>query len=1171
MCGIIAVLRRRCRRRAPKPAEIRQALAAAREAVPQTIGDGELAGTLRAGAAEVARIDEWLRGTAGLECLLAHPDLAAELERELGVLVARTEEVERALDLGTLDPPPGAGGLEELNGALVALKDALWAVLRDRLRNAREVAALAGGRMAGRAAVEGFGSIQTALSALDRLEVRGRDSAGLHVFVVGQGLDLASPPIVAELERRADPLFGSGAARRAGPVLSFVYKAAAEIGELGDNVAALRRAIGADVLLARALAHEDAELIVLGHTRWASVGIISESNAHPLNQEELGREGGPYVVGALNGDVDNYLELALAAELSIATEITTDAKIIPALVSRRMADGEALEDAFRNTVASFVGSVAVGVACAEEPDRLALALRGSGQALYVGLCEDAFLVASEPYGLVEETVTYLRMDGETPGNPEQKSASRGQIVVLDRKQAGELAGIRRVAYDGTPLPVEAKHLTRAEITTRDIDRGAFPHFLLKEITEAPRSMQKTLRGKIRERSGRLESKLDASVLSDLVRARLRSGAIRRVLVIGQGTAAVAGQGVAAFLAELVAESPLAVTALPATELSGFGLRDDMSDALVIAISQSGTTTDTNRTVDLVRGRGATVTAIVNRRNSDLCHKADGVLYTSDGRDVEMSVASTKAFYAQIAAGCLLACDIARELGVGAESVSELLRGLRELPDAMQRALAARPAIAAAAREHATRRRYWAIVGNGHNRIAAAEVRIKLSELCYKAIACDATEDKKHIDLSSEPLILICAAGLGASNADDVAKEVAIYRAHKAAPIVVATEGETRFAAALAVIEVPHVHPSLAFVLSAVAGHLFGYEAALAIDALAQPLREVRGAIERATSSDKPTPRSEVRQPADGDSSRAPADLLRLLSPKLTPHAGQFFTTLAGGAYDGQLEASTAARLASLLRFALGTTPLESFAVEHGKTGTPSVVIEELVTASTRAIDELTRPVDAIKHQAKTVTVGISRSDDALLTAPLVRALLAAGTDRDHVSYRDLRSLAALDAAVADVVGWTRYTIEGSPEDDAAKIAVAARGGVSKDFPSRTDTNHELRGTKHQVAVERQCLVAVGRKDGRTVLLVPLVEGNRTVGIALLHVRLHERISATAARGALRGYRDRYSVLRDVVLETEETFREERLGEIPVVELLTTPIHVLADRWRATSDSRTRAV
>src|SRR5204863_6928679 len=169
------------------------------------------------------------------------------------------------------------------------------------------------------------------------------------------------------------------------------------------------------------------------------------------------------------------------------------------------------------------------------------------------------------------------------------------------------------------------------------------------------------------------------------------------------------------------------------------------------------------------------------------------------------------------------------------------------PDAMEEVLASRDTIAEVAARYAPARRYWAVVGNGPNRIAAQELRIKLSELCYKSIACDSTEDKKHIDLSSEPMILVCATGLDSSTAGDVAKEVAIYRAHKAAPIVIATEG-TSFPAALHTIEVPVVHPELAFVLSAMAGHLFGYEAALAIDAQARPLREVRAAIEEVASS-----------------------------------------------------------------------------------------------------------------------------------------------------------------------------------------------------------------------------------------------------------------------------------------------------------------------------------
>jgi glucosamine--fructose-6-phosphate aminotransferase (isomerizing) len=106
----------------------------------------------------------------------------------------------------------------------------------------------------------------------------------------------------------------------------------------------------------------------------------------------------------------------------------------------------------------------------------------------------------------------------------------------------------------------------------------------------------------------------------------------------------------------VFDTDFEVRAALATEVSGFSLKDDMSDTLVIAVSQSGTTTDTNRTVDLLKDRGASVIAIVNRRGSDLSTKADGVCYTSSGRDVEMSVASTKAFYAQAAAGAHRNCQ-----------------------------------------------------------------------------------------------------------------------------------------------------------------------------------------------------------------------------------------------------------------------------------------------------------------------------------------------------------------------------------------------------------------------------------------------------------------------------------------------------------------------------------
>ena len=1137
MCGIIAIHSRPSIRPVPSADEILAGLDRAMAA-----------GDISRAADETAAVDQLLRGVSGLRAMVGRHELCAGITARLDQLDAVIAAREAMLENG---PSLTADEVEQANATLVHLRDGVWSIRHDRLRAARLVDELAG-RAAGPAAIAGYFAIQQALSALDRLEVRGRDSAGVHLFVWNHGLSLEDPAVRSLLAGRSDnPLFTNASVRVAGPTsnnscLSFVYKAAIEIGELGDNTRHLRRSIMTDDLLRLALSGPDARLSLLGHTRWASVGIISEANCHPLNSEqfESSYDSGPYVVGALNGDVDNHADLKLEHNLHIAGPITTDAKVIPSIVSRLTGEnGGDLTEAFRRTVASFEGSVAIGAACADDPEQLLLAIHGSGQALYVGLAEDAFIVASEPYGLVEETSEYVRIDGETPVNPHNPN-SHGQVFVLSAAGAGTLAGVRRLAYDGTELPLSAADVVTAEVTTRDIDLGDSPHFLLKEIREAPNSFRKTLRGKIAERDGLLRAVVGARAMPAPIVDALRSGRIRRVLVIGQGTAAVAGRSVALTLDGLV-EGQLDVDPIVATELSGFGMRLDMTDTLVIAVSQSGTTTDTNRTVDLVRARGAQVIGIVNRRNSDLTDRADGVLYTSDGRDVEMSVASTKAFYAQVAAGTLLACAISDAAGLGSDKRRhELLTSLREVPDAMRDVLELREHIGEAARRYAPQRRYWTVVGNGVNAVAAQEVRIKLSELCYKSIACDFTEDKKHIDLSCEPLILVCAAGLVGGTADDVAKEVAIFRAHKALPIVVATVGESRFSAAAHLISVPSVDPALAFILSAMVGHLFGYEAALAIDASARPLREARELIERVIGA------TDV-----GD------DVVRLVTAELGPIAERFMVNLRSNLYDGQMEASSAVGLTSMLRIALSAAPVEAYQFETGKLGTPSQLIDDLTAALTRAIEELTRPIDAIKHQAKTVTVGISRNDEGVLDRPLVQAVLTAGVGRDRLSYKSLKVLADLDPAVADVTGFIRYLIEGDPDSGAATISILDRAGLSREVPSRVERNSSLVGTKRRVAADREVLVARGRSDGRTVIFVPEVKSNETTGITLLHVRFHDHLPAAVMRGVLQGYDRRYNRLVDWVAETEASFRDDRLGEMSVADLLILPISEMADHWR----------
>ena len=1121
MCGIICVLSRKADRSAPGRDEVLAALDEGRRLLelrdPTRVAEAALT---------LSVADGLLKGEPGVRALVGNRELVSGVNAAVAAMLPVLAVIE-----ADLEAADDAHAIEASAEAIAAVKDVLWSLRNDRLRTAREVEALAG-LQATPGALDGYLAIQQALSAIDRMEVRGRDSAGIGVVVWGHGLTAERLPTgITWADRCDDPLFVSRSLRVTDDVWTFVYKAAAEIGELGDNTRAIRRQVLDDDVLRHVLAQPGARVTLIGHTRWASVGIISEPNAHPVTGEETNRPS-PLVLAVLNGDVDNYADLKVEHGLSVAEPITTDAKVIPSLVARQLSDGVDLKDAFVATVTQFEGSVAIASVSVTEPDRVMLALKGSGQGMCIGLAEDAFIVASEPYGTVEETAALVRMDGE-----------RGEIIELRSATAGRLAGMSRFLYDGSPAPVTDNEVTSAGVTTRDIDRGEAPHFLLKEILEAPESFRKTIRGRIHERDGLFVADLDEEVFPDFLRRELADGKIRRIRIIGQGTAAVAGSSMVSLLVALTGDA-IDVDALTATEFSGFGLSPDMSDTLVVAVSQSGTTTDTNRTVDLARGRGARVVAIVNRRNSDLVLRSDGVLYTSDGRDIEMSVASTKAFYAQVAAGALLSCAISDAANLGSAQLrSRVLGSLRRVPDAMRAVIGQRPAIADAARRHAPGKRYWAVVGNGGNAVAAHEVRIKLSELCYKSISCDITEDKKHIDLSCEPLILVCAAGLEGGTASDVAKEIAIYRAHKATPIVVATEGEQRFDAASAVLTVPEVDQSVAFILSAMVGHLFGYEAALAIDATARPLREVRETI-----------RDVVATHADA------ATLVSTVSQAVAPATARFRDALLTGQYDGTLEASTAVRLSSVLADLSSRNPLDSYQRQTGKVVTPAVLLDDLTEALTRAIDELTRPIDAIRHQAKTVTVGISRSDEGLMDRALVQAVVTAGASRDRLTYRTLKILADLDSAVATVNGFTRYRVEGGASDDAT-ITIIDRGGLSKDLKSRVDGTATLVGTKHRVARDQEVFVTRGRADGRTVILVPEVKSGETTGITLLHVTFHPTLDAATMKTVLKGYDDRYNRLVDWVKETENEFRDDLLARLGVADALIAPISEAAELWR----------
>ncbi|UXA14950.1 SIS domain-containing protein [Mycobacterium sp. SMC-8] len=1065
-----------------------------------------------------------LSGIAGLKALRFQATVAAQIQQ----WSIEFEAVLAQLDERLNHRAPSKDSLERVNAAIIALKDAWWGIARDRLALAADVADLAA-ESTGESATYAYAAIAITLSSLSKLELRGRDSAGIHLFVTGHQLDMANPRIASQIEGRRHPLFQSGAVRTPAGQLSIVYKHAAEIGRLGDNCAVLRKAIRDDVLLREALEAPTAQLVVLGHTRWASVGMVNEANAHPVNSDEVTFSPGfdsSYMTAVLNGDVDNYRQLIDHAGARIAREITTDAKVIPVLAARRMIDGATLEDAVLGTVREFTGSVAIAMNCASDPSKLVLAQRGSGQALLVGSSEDMTIIGSELYGLVEHCDQYFRLDG-----------SEGELVVVESSEAGNLYAARRLNYDGSPREFTSRDVSCTSITTRDIDRQGYPHFLKKELFEAPLSLQKTLRGRINAVDGVLQAHLSDDVLSSELRSRLKAGFFRRIVVIGQGTAAVAGRAVAAAIKAAFAQGSVEVIASTATEFSGFHLERSMIGTLVVAVSQSGTTTDTNRAVDLIRGRGGTVIAIVNRRGSDLAKMADGVMYTADGRDVEVSVASTKAFYSQIAAGILLAYALARCAGDHDDkSESDLLSQLTELPEAMREFLSSEHQIAELARNYAPKRPYWAVVGSALNRIAAEELRIKLSELTYRSISCDEFSDKKHIDLSAEPLILVCAAGLRGAAADDLLKEVRIFASHNSVPIVITDQTDGEYDGAAGIIRVPKTHSQLAFILSAMAGHLFGYYAALAIDDQCFPLKLARIAIERAIGA------------ADGD----PLAILGTLGSELRPIATEFDSRLRAGAYDSSMTASVSARIAVGLRAIASRSESTLMSQFAG----PDAIVNELAAALTAGIDQVSRTIDTIRHQAKTVTVGTSRSDEAILDVPLVKALLANGASSRTLQYNTLRTVAALDPAVAAVIGATHYAVCDS------HIAVVRRAGVAIHVPSRTDRDHQLRGTKMLVAEQQEVLAAVGQSDSRTVIIVPEVIDQRTVGLVLLHVEFHPTLPPPVMRTVLEGYRGRMSVLRGTVTEVLPEFDHRVLGMVSPLALLSESPKLLVQHWLA---------
>ncbi len=1068
-----------------------------------------------------------------------------------------------------LIPSLSASDVDTISQRFEQLKDISWCLKKEIIESVHSLKKMAMEvelqKNKGSLAI--FKRINAVLNSIDRLEVRGRDSSGISVLFTFTKQEfenfrkhLVKAGLSDRLKQRTNHLvllnnsvtindtYSDNGDHQVS--ISFAYKFAAEIGALGDNVSFIRSQIKNDLMLQLLSNFNYISNSVSAHTRWASVGDITVANCHPVDNtptdHEIGKSGIVHV--CLNGDIDNYLELKTEYEArydKIHQDINTDTKLIPLQIEHYLKLGNPIEEAFRLAVNDFEGSHAISMHTNLSPGKLYLAQKGSGQTIFVGIAQDHYIAASELYGIVEETQDYIKLNGE----------DKGQIVILDQESAGGVSGIRSLYYDNSPISISSDQILTSQITSRDIDRQNFPHYFLKEISESPGSMEKTLENKFKQSPDTqlFSTILDTTVIPKSLEDDFINQKIKKVCFIGQGTAGIAAQGCADLLKFYLGEKDLEIRAMKSSELSGFSIAADetdpdaMANTLVVAMSQSGTTTDTNRSVDMVKAYGARTLAIVNRRDSDLTFKTDGVLYTSSGRDIEMSVASTKAFYSQITAGAILGLHLSAITGKrSAEFITEQVNEIMTLPDKMRIILDMKDDIKISAYRLAVTKNYWATVGSGSNKTSSDEIRIKLSELCYKTISSDFVEDKKHIDLSSEPLIIVCAAGTRESVLGDIIKDTAIFHAHKATPVVITTQGEDRFDTyAKDIFKIPETQEHFAPILNTLVGHIWGYYAALAINEGSRFMYEGK---------------AQIKELIEEYTTKGHDMYEILLEKDFREGIAQFYNNFSKkrrqGNFPAALGLDTVTNITLLLKYLSGRLPVSDFEIDFQTKGTPSNMLDTFFENIGQAINTMARPVDAIKHQAKTVTVGTSRIAEKF--EGLVFDELAANDIQiSQLTNKNVLVIKNLQEVISTIYGGFLYQISGlsllGEVTPGTKINIINKTGKLENESSRVETDHRLKGTKNIIVREGNVYIGKGRKDKKNILVIPVISSNPATPNIIefilslnIEFKLSDQMPLLKKIKALGG---KYNRLKDWILENDNIAWDDRYLNLVEVETL----------------------
>ncbi|HET7303430.1 MAG TPA: glutamine--fructose-6-phosphate transaminase (isomerizing) [Segeticoccus sp.] len=490
----------------------------------------------------------------------------------------------------------------------------------------------------------------------------------------------------------------------------------------------------------------------IGHTRWATHGGPTDSNAHP---HAGGTDGRLALIH--NGIIENFH--ALRADLTgrgVTFASETDTEVVAHLLAERYADTTDLTRAMREVVACLEGAFTLLAVHADQPHTVVGARRNSP--LVVGLGQGENFLGSDVAAFIGSTREAMELEQD-------------QIVTITSDS------VEVVGFDGAPAQGKRFHV---DWDAAAAEKGGFETFMDKEIHEQPHAVGDTLLGRT-DQDGRL-------VLDDLRIPEERLGAVDKIVVVACGTASYAGM-VAKYAIERWTRIPCEV------ELAHeFRYRDPVIDGrtLVVAISQSGETMDTLMAVKHAREQGALTLAICNTHGSTIPRESDGVLYTHAGP--EIAVASTKAFLAQITACYLLGLYLAQQRGGSfADKAQSVLADLQDMPGRIEQVIGSMDRVREIAGFMADSRAVL-FLGRHVGFPVALEGALKLKELAYIHAEGFAAGELKHGPIAliepGQPVFVIVPSPTSEHGLHGkVVSNIQEIRARGARTLVIAEEGD----------------------------------------------------------------------------------------------------------------------------------------------------------------------------------------------------------------------------------------------------------------------------------------------------------------------------------------------------------------------------------------------